>query len=608
MLHRPRLLVLDEPTASLDPDVALRVRAALLDVHREDGTALLVTSHNMREVEMLCERVVILARAGSPPTARRLRSRPSSARPISRARSWRSPGRSCPRAAQGRHRPKPGRGGIARSLGGAGIARSMGGAVNLHRVAVVVRRHWLVLWRSPHRWFEVGFWPLMDVVLWGSLGVFVARQDTGSQAGTAYLLAGIVLFHVLFQVQITATTGVMEETWTRNLLNVLTTPVTELEYTVAIGFFGLLKCLLAMAALTVTTIVLFGFDLSQVGWAVIPVAWILILNGWALALIVIGLILRFGQSAEILTWGLNYVVMALSGVFFPVDALPPGLRTDRLGPADDLGLLDAARAPSTGCPSTGSASASPSSSRSCSIVLSALFATHLLRVFRRRGLRHPLLLSRRRPAGSAGGPSLHWTGAQDRHRLGPRRLPAQAALRPAPGDERPRGDGPGDRQRGAGRLPDLLLGRRPGGARRRGRGRHRRSAAAARASSSSANKVRGVRAALCNDLFTARFARAHNDANVLSIGARVVGVGLAELILAHVPRPPRSKAAATPGASPRSAASRRSSDALAVRHRPRRRAVRPSSPGRRSGRTRPSSSSPARTSPRRRCCGRSARS
>jgi ribose 5-phosphate isomerase B len=47
----------------------------------------------------------------------------------------------------------------------------------------------------------------------------------------------------------------------------------------------------------------------------------------------------------------------------------------------------------------------------------------------------------------------------------------------------------------------------------------------------SANKVRGVRAALCNDLYTARFARAHNDANVLSIGARVVGFGLAELIL-----------------------------------------------------------------------------
>jgi ribose 5-phosphate isomerase B len=47
-----------------------------------------------------------------------------------------------------------------------------------------------------------------------------------------------------------------------------------------------------------------------------------------------------------------------------------------------------------------------------------------------------------------------------------------------------------------------------------------------------ANKVRGVRAALCNDLYTARLARAHNDANVLSMGGRIVGAGLAEEILA----------------------------------------------------------------------------
>jgi len=48
-----------------------------------------------------------------------------------------------------------------------------------------------------------------------------------------------------------------------------------------------------------------------------------------------------------------------------------------------------------------------------------------------------------------------------------------------------------------------------------------------------ANKVHGVRAALCNDLYTARMARLHNDANVLSIGARIVADGLADEI-AHV--------------------------------------------------------------------------
>lgn len=47
-----------------------------------------------------------------------------------------------------------------------------------------------------------------------------------------------------------------------------------------------------------------------------------------------------------------------------------------------------------------------------------------------------------------------------------------------------------------------------------------------------ANKVRGVRAALCNDLYTARLSREHNDANVLAMGGRIVGTGLADEILA----------------------------------------------------------------------------
>ena len=47
-----------------------------------------------------------------------------------------------------------------------------------------------------------------------------------------------------------------------------------------------------------------------------------------------------------------------------------------------------------------------------------------------------------------------------------------------------------------------------------------------------ANKVHGVRAALCNDLYTARLSREHNDANVLAIGGRIVAPGLADEILA----------------------------------------------------------------------------
>ena len=46
-----------------------------------------------------------------------------------------------------------------------------------------------------------------------------------------------------------------------------------------------------------------------------------------------------------------------------------------------------------------------------------------------------------------------------------------------------------------------------------------------------ANKISGIRAALCNDLYTARMSREHNDANVLAMGGRIVGVGLADEIV-----------------------------------------------------------------------------
>jgi ABC-2 type transport system ATP-binding protein len=61
VLHQPQLLVLDEPTASLDPDVALRVRTGLQNLCRDEGTTLLVTSHNMLEVERLARRVVFVS-------------------------------------------------------------------------------------------------------------------------------------------------------------------------------------------------------------------------------------------------------------------------------------------------------------------------------------------------------------------------------------------------------------------------------------------------------------------------------------------------------------------------------------------------------------------
>jgi len=61
-LNDPEILFLDEPTASLDPDIAEKVRSALKRVQRERGVTILYTSHNMREIELVCDRVIFLSR------------------------------------------------------------------------------------------------------------------------------------------------------------------------------------------------------------------------------------------------------------------------------------------------------------------------------------------------------------------------------------------------------------------------------------------------------------------------------------------------------------------------------------------------------------------
>lgn len=60
LLNEPELLLLDEPTASLDPDIADKVRRVIRQVQRERGMAVLYTSHNMRDVETVCDRVIFM--------------------------------------------------------------------------------------------------------------------------------------------------------------------------------------------------------------------------------------------------------------------------------------------------------------------------------------------------------------------------------------------------------------------------------------------------------------------------------------------------------------------------------------------------------------------
>jgi ABC-2 type transport system permease protein len=190
------------------------------------------------------------------------------------------------------------------------------------RIRAVARRHAFVLQRAPQRWFDVVFWPVVDAVLFGSLGVYFGRQSGTGSRGVAFLLAGILLFHVVFQAEISLATGFMEETWSRNLLNLLVTPLREVEYVAGVMLFGLVKLALGVSTVALVALALFAFRITDAGLALIPIVAILLLVGWSVGLVVIGLILRVGQGAEILAWGLLAMLMPLSGVFYPVSALP----------------------------------------------------------------------------------------------------------------------------------------------------------------------------------------------------------------------------------------------------------------------------------------------
>ncbi|HEY8215929.1 MAG TPA: ABC transporter permease [Acidimicrobiia bacterium] len=199
-------------------------------------------------------------------------------------------------------------------------------ALNGDRVLAISRRQRYVLQRAPQRWFDVVVWPVVDAILFGAIGVYFGQQAGTAAAGAAFLLAGIILFHVVFQAELSVATGFLEETWSRNLLNLMVTPMTEIEYGAGVALFGLVKLAIGVTVVSLVALAAFAFEITSLGLALIPLVAVLLVVGWAVALIVIGLILRVGQGAEILTWGFIALLLPLSGIFYPVDALPEVLQ------------------------------------------------------------------------------------------------------------------------------------------------------------------------------------------------------------------------------------------------------------------------------------------
>lgn len=252
------------------------------------------------------------------------------------------------------------------------------------RIRAIAWRHYVALKRSPHRLFDVTLWPLVDIMLFGTLAVYASRLSDSGAIVIGYVLSGAVLWHVVYQSGIGLATGFMEETWTRNLINIMVTPVSELEYFAGVALFAGVKIIAGVGIAALGAALAFSMSIGDVGFAIVPIAAVLLTVGWAIGMLVIGLVLRFGSGAEALAWGLLFAVMPLSGVFTPVANLPGAFQPV----AKSLPTTHAFIALRSAVAGNGIAWGELAFAFALALVLLALagfFVVSMLRVFRKRG-------------------------------------------------------------------------------------------------------------------------------------------------------------------------------------------------------------------------------
>jgi ABC-2 type transport system permease protein len=197
-------------------------------------------------------------------------------------------------------------------------------AARRRRVLAVVLRDFYVLRRSVPRMLEIVYWPTVELLIWGYLSVFLQARQV--PAVVAVLLGGVLLWQVLFRSQSEVSMAFLEDIWSRNLLNVFVAPLTAAEYLTGVVAFGALKLVVNVALMATVALALYGFGLFSLGPGLVPFMALLLLMGWALAIVTIGVILRFGQSAEVIAWAMAFAFQPFAAVFYPVSVLPTAMQ------------------------------------------------------------------------------------------------------------------------------------------------------------------------------------------------------------------------------------------------------------------------------------------
>ena len=192
------------------------------------------------------------------------------------------------------------------------------------RVSALLLRYLYLYRSSVARLMGVLFWPVMDLLVWGFLTMYLSR--VALPATVLYLLGAAIFWDVFYSAQQAITLSITEEIWVRNILNLFVAPVSTAELLLATSLVGVLRATTSALALAILARLFYAFDLFAIGFALVPFFFALLLFGWAMGTFTMALVLRFGQAAEALIWGIPFLIQPLSAVFYPVSVLPRWLQ------------------------------------------------------------------------------------------------------------------------------------------------------------------------------------------------------------------------------------------------------------------------------------------
>ncbi len=192
--------------------------------------------------------------------------------------------------------------------------------MNLHRVFAIVIRHYFTAIHQLERFFDVLISPVLMIVLWGFLSTYIQGLNTPTLA--SFLLGGIILWAIFEKVSTDIGVNFMFDIWDRNFINVMSTPITFVEYLAGLITVSFIKIILTFLSMWLISSIFYGFQITSLGFGVVLFALNLFIFATSFGIFNISLVLRFGHSIGPLTWILPFFVQPFAAVFYPISVLP----------------------------------------------------------------------------------------------------------------------------------------------------------------------------------------------------------------------------------------------------------------------------------------------